>query len=74
MKQAARNTWSATRLTKSERVVTVIKKEEDIKISLNQRKTASVASPDPNVKAEETDLNLKLQEVKAEEEKGLKSY
>lgn len=71
MKQTARNTQSATHLKKSERVEIVIRKEEDVKVNLDKRDDSATASLDTIVKAEEKDLDLKIEIVKAEEEKGL---
>lgn len=71
MKQTARNTQSATHLKKSERVEIVIRKEEDVKVNLDKRDDSATVSLDTIVKAEEKDLDLKIEIVKAEEEKGL---
>lgn len=71
MKQTARKSRAATRFKNSEKVEMVIKKEEEMEVSLRQRETNAIASLDPIVKTEEMYIDLKLQIAKVEEEKRL---
>lgn len=61
MKTTKRKTRSETRPNNSQRADMSIKKEEHSKVSLNQTKVDSSSTPDPIVKVEEKEADLKNQ-------------